>query len=52
MRTSEFLAASMLVAVFLVGCTNTEEPVTANSEEAIRITAGIGETECVVCPDR
>ena len=44
MRTSEFLAASMLVAVFLVGCTNTEEPVTANSEEAIRITAGIGET--------
>lgn len=43
MRTSEFLAASMLVAVFLVGCTNTEEPVTANSEEAIRITAGIGE---------
>ena len=33
----------MLAVAFLVGCTNTEEPVTANSEEAIRITAGIGE---------
>ena len=39
MRTNEFLAASMLAVAFLAGCTNTEEPVTANSEEAIRITA-------------
>lgn len=44
MRTNEFLAASMLVAVFLAGCTNTEEPMAANSEEEIRITAGIGGT--------
>ena len=44
MRTNGFFITSMLAVAFLAGCTNTEEPVTANSEEAIRITAGIGET--------
>lgn len=44
MGTNDFLVTSMLVAVFLTGCTNTEEPVTVGSEAAIRITAGIGET--------
>lgn len=43
MRTNGFFVTSMLAVAFLAGCTNTEEPVTANSEEAIRITAGIGE---------
>lgn len=44
MRTNGFFITSMLAVAFLAGCTNTEELVTANSEEAIRITAGIGET--------
>lgn len=44
MRTNGFFVTSMLVVAFLAGCTNTEEPVTASSGEAIRITAGIGET--------
>ncbi|WP_368341057.1 hypothetical protein [Parabacteroides goldsteinii] len=43
MRTNGFFVTSMLAVAFLAGCTNTEELVTANSEEAIRITAGIGE---------
>ena len=43
MKTNGFFVTSMLAVAFLAGCTNTEEPVTANSEEAIRITAGIGE---------
>lgn len=44
MRTNGFFITSMLAVAFLAGCTNTEEPMTTNSEEAIRITAGIGET--------
>ena len=58
MRTNGFFVTSMLAVAFLAGCTNTEELVTANSEEAIRITAGIGEPTRavidagVVCPDR
>lgn len=44
MRTNGFFITSMLAVAFLAGCTNTEEPVTANSEEAIRITRVSGET--------
>lgn len=48
MRTKELLVASMSVAAFLVGCTDTEEPVGASGGDAIRITAGIGETSRAV----
>ena len=44
MRTTEILQASLLAAAFLAGCTNLEAPVVADSGEAIRITAGIGQT--------
>lgn len=44
MRTNVFFVTILLAVAFLAGCTNTEEPVTASSGEAIRITAGIGGT--------
>lgn len=44
MRTKEFLLTSLLAGTFLAGCTATEEPVTEEGGEAIRITAGIGQT--------
>ena len=44
MRTTEILQASLLATAFLAGCTNLEAPVVADSGEAIRITAGIGQT--------
>lgn len=44
MKTTEILLTSLLAAAFLSGCTNTEEPAVAGSKEAIRITAGIGQT--------
>ena len=44
MRTTEILQASLLATAFLTGCTNLEAPVVADSGEAIRITAGIGQS--------
>lgn len=48
MRTKELLLTSLLAGAFLAGCTATEEPVTKEGGEAIRITAGIGETSRAV----
>lgn len=44
MKTTEILLTSLLAFALLGGCTNTEEPAVAGSGEAIRITAGIGQT--------
>ena len=44
MKTTEILLTSLLATAFLSGCTDTEEPAVAGSKEAIRITAGIGQT--------
>lgn len=43
MKTKEIVLASLLTA-FLGGCSSMEEPVTENKGEAIRLTAGIGQT--------
>lgn len=43
MKTKEIVLASLLTA-FLGGCSSMEEPVTDNQGEAIRLTAGIGQT--------
>lgn len=48
MKTKELLLTSLLAGAFLAGCTATEEPVTKEGGEAIRITAGIGETSRAV----
>ena len=44
MKTGKLLIMSLLVAVFLSGCTNTEEPVTDGTAEAIEVNAGIAES--------
>ena len=44
MKTGKLLIMSLLVAVFLGGCTNTEEPVTDGTGEAIEVNAGIAES--------
>ena len=43
MKTGKLLIMSLLVAAFLSGCTNTEEPVTDGTAEAIEVNAGIAE---------
>ena len=44
MKTGKLLIMSLLVAAFLGGCTNTEEPVTDGTVEAIEVNAGIAES--------
>ena len=44
MKTGKLLIMSLLVAAFLGGCTNTEEPVTDGTGEAIEVNAGIAES--------
>ncbi|GGK07508.1 fimbrillin family protein [Parabacteroides faecis] len=43
MKTGKLLIMSLLVAAFLGDCTNTEEPVTDGTGEAIEVNAGIAE---------
>lgn len=44
MKTGKLLIMSLLVAAFLGGCTNTEEPVTDGTAQAIEVNAGIAES--------
>ena len=44
MKTEKLLIMSLLVVAFLGGCTNTEEPVTDGTAEAIEVNAGIAES--------
>ena len=44
MKTGKLLIMSLLVAAFLGSCTNTEEPVTDGTGEAIEVNAGIAES--------
>ena len=44
MKTGKLLIMSLLVAAFLGGCTNTEEPVTDGTAQAIEVSAGIAES--------
>lgn len=48
MRTTEILQVSLFAIAFLVGCTNLEAPVIADSGEEICLTADIGQTTRVV----
>lgn len=43
MKTGKLLIMSLLVAAFLSGCTNMEEPVTDGTAQAIEVNAGIAE---------
>ena len=43
MKTEKLLIMSLLGTAFLGGCTNTEEPVTNGTAQAIEVNAGIAE---------